>query len=62
MVWTEVGWSILVLFISILIYAFLIIRHKDAIIGLTAIWVYVAIIYKHYVVYIKLNFRIMLAF
>ena len=62
MVWTEVGWSILVLFISILIYAFLIIRHKDAIIVLTAIWVYVAIIYKHYVVYIKLNFRIMLAF
>ena len=62
MVWTEVGWSILEIFISILIYAFLIIRHKDPIIGFTAIWVYVAIINKHSVVYIKLNFRVLLVF
>ena len=62
MVWTEVNWSILVLCVSILIYAFLIIRHKDPIIGFTAIWVYVAIINKHSVVYIKLNFRVLLVF
>ena len=62
MVWTEVGWSIVVLIVSLFIYAFLVIRHKDPIIDFTATWVYIAIIHKHHVINIKLNFRVLLVF
>ena len=43
MVWTETGWAILILIISILLYSIMIIKNKDPTIGLTAIWVYIAI-------------------
>lgn len=43
MVWTESGWAILILIVSLCLYSVMIIKNKDPSIGLTAIWVYIAI-------------------
>ena len=46
MVWTETGWSKLILIVTISLYGAIIIKNKDPVIGLVAIWVYIAIAYK----------------
>jgi len=46
MVWTETGWSIIILFVIVFLYELIIIKNKDPIIGLVAIWVFIAILVK----------------
>lgn len=46
MVWTEEGWSILILIVIICLYTTMVLRNKDPLIGLTAIWVFMAIYAK----------------
>jgi len=46
MVWNETGWSVLILIVTIGLYGAMIIKNKDPVIGLVAIWVYIAIAHK----------------
>ena len=46
MVWTETGWSVLILIVTIGLYGAMIIKNKDPVIGFVAIWVYIAIFNK----------------
>ena len=46
MVWTETGWSIVILIIIVFLYGIMIMKYKDPVIGLVAIWVFIAILVK----------------
>ena len=46
MVWTETGWSIIILIVIVFLYGIMIIKYKDPVIGLVAIWVFIAILVK----------------
>ena len=46
MIWNEIGWSILILILSICLYGTMIIKYTDPVIGFVAIWVYIAILNK----------------
>ena len=46
MVWTETGWSIVILIIIVFLYGIMIMKYKDPVIGFVAIWVFIAILVK----------------
>ena len=53
MILNETVWSVLCLILTICLYSFAVFRNKDPVIGLTAIWIYVAINAKSKVPTIK---------
>ena len=53
MIWNEIGWSIIVLIITICLYCYIVFQKNDPFIGLTAIWIYTTIYAKSEIPAIK---------